>query len=128
MLHEGLTYTSSLTVAQSDTAESMGSGDLPVLATPRLVALMENAAMLAVAQALPADETTVGGHIHISHLSPSPVGSTVTATAHLVKVEGRKLQFHIVAHQGSKIIGEAEHTRYIVNREKFTIKAMSSDC
>lgn len=125
MLTEGLNHTSSLTVTADDTALRMGSGDLPVLATPRLVALMENAAMLAVAPALGADDTTVGGHIHVSHLAPSPEGSAVTATATLTRIEGRKLIFDIVARQGATPVGEATHVRYIVNRERFKAKALA---
>lgn len=126
MLHDGLTYTSTLTVSQNDTAMKVGSGDLPVLATPKLVALMENAAMMAVAKDLPDDETTVGGHIHINHLSPSPVGAEVVATATLTKVDGRRLHFDILAYQDGKCIGEATHVRFVVNREKFMHHALNT--
>ena len=71
MLEIGLKHTSELTVSEVLTAVKMGSGDMPVLATPAMMALMENAAMLAVADELPEDCTTVGGHIEASHLRPS---------------------------------------------------------
>lgn len=122
MLETGLTYTSRLTVGNENTAIALGSGDMPVLATPAMMALMENAAMLAVAPALEEGDTTVGGHIESSHLRPTPVGAEVSATATLEKVEGRKLYFKIIAHQGDKIIGEGTHLRFIVNREKFLAK------
>ena len=122
MLETGLTYTSRLTVGNENTAIALGSGDMPVLATPAMMALMENAAMLAVASALEEGDTTVGGHIESSHLRPTPVGAEVSATATLEKVEGRKLYFKIIAHQGDKIIGEGTHLRFIVNREKFLAK------
>lgn len=122
MLETGLTYTSRLTVGNENTAIALGSGDMPVLATPAMMALMENAAMLAVAPALEEGDTTVGGHIESSHLSPSSVGAEVSATATLEKVDGRKLYFKIIAHQGDKIIGEGTHLRFIVNREKFLAK------
>lgn len=122
MLETGLTYTSRLTVGNENTAIALGSGDMPVLATPAMIALMENAAMLAVAPALEEGDTTVGGHIESSHLRPTPVGAEVSATATLEKVEGRKLYFKIIAHQGDKIIGEGTHLRFIVNREKFLAK------
>lgn len=122
MLETGLTYTSRLTVGNENTAIALGSGDMPVLATPAMMALMENAAMLAVASALEDGDTTVGGHIESSHLRPTPVGAEVSATATLEKVEGRKLYFKIIAHQGDKIIGEGTHLRFIVNREKFLAK------
>ena len=122
MLETGLTYTSRLTVGNENTAIALGSGDMPVLATPAMMALMENAAMLAVASELEDGDTTVGGHIESSHLRPTPVGAEVSATATLEKVEGRKLYFKIIAHQGDKIIGEGTHLRFIVNREKFLAK------
>ena len=122
MLETGLTYTSRLTVGNENTAIALGSGDMPVLATPAMMALMENAAMLAVAPALEEGDTTVGGHIESSHLSPTSVGAEVSATATLEKVDGRKLYFKIIAHQGDKIIGEGTHLRFIVNREKFLAK------
>lgn len=122
MLEIGLTHTSNLVVADGNTAIALGSGDMPVLATPAMMALMENAAMLAVASELEDGETTVGGHIESSHLRPTPVGTEVAATATLEKIDGRKLYFKIVVRQGETIIGEGTHLRFIVNREKFLSK------
>lgn len=122
MLKEGLSYTSALTVSDDKTAISVGSGDMPVLATPMMMALMENAAMLAVAPELEEGMTTVGGHIESSHIKPSKVGDVVTATATLKKVEGKKLSFAIVAKMGEDVIGEGTHLRFIVNKEKFLQK------
>lgn len=119
MIQKGLTHTSQLTVTEAVTAIAMGSGDLPVLATPAMMALMENAAMLAVADYLPEGCTTVGGHIASSHLKPTPVGETVTATATVVKVDGKKIEFEIKAHCGEVLLGEGTHLRFIVNKEKF---------
>ena len=122
MLYIGLTHTSNLVVADGNTAIALGSGDMPVLATPAMMSLMENAAMLAVASELEDGETTVGGHIESSHLRPTPVGTEVAATATLEKIDGRKLYFKIVVRQGDTIIGEGTHLRFIVNREKFLSK------
>ena len=97
----------------------MGSGDLPVLATPAMMALMENAAMLAVAPHLPEGSTTVGGHISASHIKPTPIGETVTATATVVKVDGKKIEFEVKAYWGDILLGEGTHLRFIVDREKF---------
>ena len=119
MLKEGLTYSSKLTVDEAVTAIAMESGDLPVLATPAMMALMENAAMLAVADHLPEGCTTVGGHISASHLKPSKVGDTVTATATVTRVEGKKIEFKVEAHSGDTLLGEGTHLRFIVDREKF---------
>ena len=119
MLKEGLTYTSKLTVSEAVTAIAMGSGDLPVLATPAMMALMENAAMLAVADHLPEGYTTVGGQISATHLKPTPVGEAVTATATVVKVDGKKIEFEVKAHCGDILLGEGTHLRFIVDKEKF---------
>jgi len=119
MLQEGLTHTSQLTVNEAVTAVAIGSGDMPVLATPSMMALMENAAMLAVANYLPEGCTTVGGHIASSHLKPSKLGDIVTATATVTRVEGKKIEFKVEAHCGDTLLGEGTHLRFIVDREKF---------
>ena len=119
MLQEGLQHTSQLTVDDTVTAIAMGSGNMPVLATPAMMALMENAAMLAVAPHLPEGSTTVGGHISASHIKPTPVGETVTATATVTKVDGKKIEFEVKAHCGDILLGEGSHLRFIVDREKF---------
>ena len=115
----GNSHTSYLTVDETNTAIAIGSGDLPVLATPAMMALMENAAMLAVKDSMPDGRTTVGGHIESSHMKPSPIGSKVEATAVLEKIEGRKLYFKVSARQGETLIGEGSHLRFIVDRERF---------
>jgi predicted thioesterase len=118
----GLTYTSTLVVSTDHVAAVMGSGDLHVFATPAMVALMENAAMLAVALHLGEGETTVGSMISTSHLKPSKVGNIVEARAELTEVDGRKLTFKISAYDGETLIGEGDHVRFVVNREKFLSK------
>ena len=118
----GLTYTSTLVVSKDHVAAIMGSGDLHVFATPAMVALMENAAMLAVAEHLPEGSTTVGAMMNTSHVKPSPVDESIKATAVLTEVEGRKLTFEIKAEDSKGIIGEAVHVRYIVDRERFMSK------
>ena len=97
----------------------MGSGDMPVLATPAMMALMENAAMLAVADHLPEGSTTVGGHIASSHIKPSKLGDTVTATATVTRVDGKKIEFKLEARSGETLLGEGTHLRFIVDKEKF---------
>ena len=121
-MEKGLTYTSTLIVTDNHVAAVMGSGDLHVFATPAMVALMENAAMKAVAGHLPKGTTTVGAMMNTSHIKPSPVGDKVKTTAVLTEVEGRKLTFSIVAEDSKGIIGEAIHVRYIVDRERFLSK------
>lgn len=115
----GKSHTSYLTVDETNTAIAIGSGDMPVLATPAMMALMENAAMLAVKDCMPEGRTTVGGHIESSHLKPSPIGAKVEATAVLEKIDGKKLHFKVSARQGETLIGEGTHLRFIVDRERF---------
>lgn len=118
----GLTYTSTTVVDNSNTAVALGSGDMDVFATPAMVALMENAAMNAVAPHLEQGQTTVGTQITTSHIKASALGATISATATLTAVDGRSLTFSIVASEGDKTIGEGTHTRFIVDRERFLAK------
>lgn len=122
MIDTGLTHTSTLVVKKENLAVTMGSGDLEVLATPAMMALMENAAMLAVKDVLPDGETTVGSQISSSHLKPTAEGKTITATAILTAVEGRKLTFKVSASDESGVIGEGTHIRYIIDAERFMAK------
>ena len=122
MIEIGLKHTSELTVTDAITAIAIGSGDMPVLATPMMMALMENAAMLAVKEELPEGCTTVGGHIESSHLKPSKVGDKVSATAEVTKVDGKKIEFKVAAYSGDTLLGEGTHLRFIVDRERFLSK------
>ena len=122
MIEIGLKHTSELMVTDTVTAIKMGSGDMPVLATPAMMALMENAAMLAVDDELPEGNTTVGGHIESSHLKPSKIGDKVSATAEVTKVDGKKIEFKISAYSGDVLLGEGTHLRFIVDRERFLSK------
>ena len=124
MIEIGLKYTSELTVTDAVTAVKVGSGDMPVLATPVMMALMENAAMLAVRDALPEGCTTVGGHIESSHLKPSRVGDVVRAEAEVTKVDGKKIVFKVSAYSGDILLGEGTHLRFIVDRDKFMSKVL----
>ena len=122
MIVIGLKHTSELMVTDAVTAIAVGSGDMPVLGTPMMMALMENAAMLAVKDALPEGCTTVGGHIESSHLKPSKIGDVVRADAEVTKVDGKKIEFKITAYSGDTLLGEGTHLRFIVDRDKFLKK------
>ena len=115
----GLKHVSTATVSDANTALALGSGDMEVFATPAMVALMENAAMKAVAPHLPEGSTTVGAMMQTSHIKPSAPGETVTAEAVLQEVDGRKLTFRVTASDSEGTIGEGIHIRYIVDRERF---------
>ena len=111
-------------VTTKDTAKTVKSGTLDVLATPVLSALIEEAAVKAITPFLPPDETTVGGYIALTHKAPTKVGDRVTVIATVTKVDGRKIHYHITAKDTQKDIGEAEHTRFIVNSHDFMKKLL----
>lgn len=118
----GLKHESTTVVSAANTATTLGSGDMDVFATPAMVALMENAAMLAVKNHLPEGSATVGTQINTSHLKASPLGATITASAELTAVDGRRLTFAVKAWDEKGIIGEGSHTRFVVDRERFLSK------
>ncbi len=122
MLEKGMSARALTTVTDANTAATMGSGDLPVFATPAMVALMEQAAMTAIALELPAGSTTVGAEMNVTHIKPSGLGVEVTASAVLTEVEGRKLTFNVGARDAEGLIGEGVHVRYVVDRAKFMAK------
>ena len=122
MIEVGQKHISELTVNDAVTAVRMGSGDMPVLATPAMLALMENAAMIAVSDALPEGSTTVGGYIASSHLRPSKIGDVVRAIAEVTKVDGRKIEFKVAVYSGDVLLGEGTHLRFVVDRERFISK------
>ena len=112
-----------LHVTDADTARAVGSGDLPVLGTPRLIALAEQATVAAAAGLLAEGQTTVGTRIRFDHVYPTPVGGTVTATADLAHRDDRLLRFTVAAHDADgRLVGEGEITRVIVNAERFMAK------
>ena len=121
-MNSSIEYTSKKVVTENDTAQNVGSGNLPVFATPMMIALMENAAMKAADQLLQEGESTVGSELNIKHLRPTAIGEEVSATAVLTTQEGRKLTFTVVATDKNRTIGEGTHIRYIVNIEKFMSK------
>lgn len=106
-------------VTEDWSAIAMGSGTVPVLATPALVALMEQAAVRALEGRLPAGQTSVGIRIDIRHLAATPLGMGVRARATLVAVEGRRLTFQIEAWDDAEKVGEAVHERVLVDVGRF---------
>ena len=102
MPEKGLKYVARTTVGADNTALAMGSGDMEVFATPAMVALMEHAAMYAVAADLPEGSTTVGASMETTHVRPSAVGAVIAAEAELVETEGRRLTFRVAAFDGAK--------------------------
>jgi predicted thioesterase len=119
----GLIGEVAITVMEDDTAERWGSGLVPALGTPTLVAILENAAVKALNGHLPPGQTSVGGRIDIRHLAPTPVGMDVRARAELVEVSDRRLVFQVEAWDEVEKIGEATHDRFVVDEERFIAKA-----
>lgn len=120
--NEGLKSVMEQVVGKGDTANSYGSGDLDVYATPAMTALMENAAKNGVKKELPVGFTTVGIEISVKHIKPTPVGVKVRAEAILEKAEGKKLTFKVEAFDDLGKIGEGTHIRYVVKSEEFIKK------
>jgi len=118
----GKEYTQEMIVSESQTAEKVASGALPVFATPALVAFMENTAMKLLS-GLPESETSVGTLINIQHLKASAVGEKIRCTAKITEIDGRKYTFNLEAADSSgSIIGKGTHERFVVNIEKFMSK------
>ena len=118
------TISKTIKVEEENLACAMGSGSLMVLATPAVVALMENAASELAQNELADDElTTVGTMISIEHTSPTPIAAEVTAKAILTKVDGRMFYFDVEAYDKKGLIAKGTHTRVSVKAEKFQDKA-----
>jgi predicted thioesterase len=115
-------------VTEDDTAQALGSGDVPVLATPRLVAWCEAATVAALSD-LPVGQTSVGTLVRLEHLAASPVGARTEVTARLVEREGRLCRFEVTAVDATPGVPEAtllatgEVRRVVVDRERFTARA-----
>jgi fluoroacetyl-CoA thioesterase len=112
-----------LTVDDADTAAAMGSGDVPVLATPRVVALCEAATVAAIRDVLDPKETTVGHTVQLDHVAPTRVGRRVRAEATLMKVEGRRLTFAVSVNDARGLVAVGKLTRVVVQRDRFLERA-----
>jgi fluoroacetyl-CoA thioesterase len=109
-------------VADDNTADTFGAGEVKVFATPMMIGLMENACWRAVADQLDEGYVTVGTLVHVRHLASTPIGQKVRATAELISIDGRRLLFHVEAYDEHQKIGEGEHERFIVHLERFLQK------
>lgn len=125
----GLRATITAEVTEADTAEELGSGDLPVLGTPRLLALAEAACVAAVAPAIEPGQTTVGTAVSLEHKRPSLVGTPLEIEAELTEIEGRRLVFMFIAYgpgEGDEsVIGAGTVERVLVDTERFLARAVS---
>ena len=126
MVKEGLTPglrgEAKIVVKEEDTAQHLGSGNVAVLATPRMIALMEKASVKAVDHLLPPGQATVGGEIRVCHLAATPQGMEVKVYSELVEVEGRRLTFKVEAFDEREKVGEGTHIRFIIDLDRFREK------
>ena len=122
-LQPGLCAVVSLVVEPVDTALALGTGDVPVLATPRLVRLAEEATLRAVQDQLSEGTTTVGYRVQVDHLAPVPVGDQVKAEAVLESIEGRRLTFRVSLTDDRGLVGAGRITRVVVERDRFMERA-----
>jgi fluoroacetyl-CoA thioesterase len=122
-LEPGLEAAFRYTVTEADTAAAVGSGEVPVLATPRVLALAERATVDAVAGALAAGATTVGTRVELDHLAPSAVGAELTVRAVLERTEGRRLQFAVRLLDGDRPVAQGLVTRVVVDAAAFVRNA-----
>lgn len=106
-------------VADNETAEVLGSGGLPVYATPSMICHME---LAAYSLAVKYGNATVGTRVEINHLRACRVGTAITVTAELTEVDGRRLEFNVSAEDGQGLLGEGKHQRYIIDPERFMNK------
>ena len=123
MIQNGTSYELTFEVTDDLTALSVGSGTLPVLATPILAAKLEECAWRAVAPFLEAGSSTVGTRLELNHTSPTPVGMTVTCRAEVTAAEGGKLPFRLSAEDAAGPVGEGTHQRAVIQEERFLSKA-----
>jgi len=126
-LRPGLVAAASLVVGDDDTALALHTGDVPVLATPRVVRLAEEATVQAIEGTLADSTTSVGYRVQLDHLAPTPVGGKVRAEATLEAIEGRRLTFRVSVSDGHGLVAAGRITRVIVERERFLEKATGLD-
>lgn len=119
----GCTGRAETTVTQDNTAAAVGSGLVPVFATPYMIALMENAAVNALAPCMAEGEGSVGTRLEVTHDAATPVGMKVWAEARLTAVEGRKLTFSVQAFDEAGPIGAGTHERFVISVDRFLAKA-----
>jgi fluoroacetyl-CoA thioesterase len=122
-LSPGLHGSAKLVVADADTARTLRSGDVDVLGTPRVIALVEEASVAAVADLLPAGQTTVGMRVQVDHLAPTNIGSSVAAEATLERIEGRRLTFTVSVSDHCGLVAAGKVTRVVVDTQSFLDKA-----
>ena len=124
MLKPGIKGRQEVMVTEENSASTLGSGLLDVFATPAMIALMEKTSFMSVAPYMNDGEGTVGTALNITHTAATPLGMQVYCESELTEVDGRRLVFHVEAFDEAGKIGEGEHERFVINNEKFMMKAL----
>ena len=123
MLEAGIRGAQSVAVTEENTAMAVGSGDLPVFATPSMVALIERTASESVRPYVGIGSSTVGTRIDVAHTSATPIGMTVVCETELTEIDGRRLVFSVRVYDAGGDVGSGTHERYIVDSRRFTERA-----
>lgn len=123
MLEIGIKNKETIMVTEENTAKKLGSGLLPVFATPAMVALMESTASNSILKELAENEGTVGISLNVQHVSATPIGMSVYCESELIEIDKKRLVFKVEAYDEAGLIGTGTHERFIINNEKFMSKA-----
>lgn len=125
MINEGLKNSIEIIVTENDTAKTFGSGELNVLATPRMIALMEQCSYKCIEPYLEEGASSVGTLINVKHIAATPVGMKMRAECEVAQVDGRRIVFNVKAFDEAGLVGEGTHERFIIYKEKFVEKTYS---
>ena len=125
MIEPGLKGHQEMTVTPEMSAKHIGSGTVPVLATPMMIALIEKTCRLSVKPSLDEGQETVGTLVHVSHIAATPVGLTVRCETTLIEVDRRRLVFQVAVYDPDGLVGEGLHERFVIDESRFEAKAES---
>lgn len=123
MLNLGMKFKKTITVTEEKLASALGSGTVPVFATPMMILLMEEISTHCVMDELEPGQATVGTKLDVSHISATPLGLEVSAECELIEIDRRRLVFNVKAYDNAGVVGEGTHERFIIDTEKFMAKA-----
>lgn len=127
VLEPGLTGEASTVVTDAQTARALGSGNVNVYSTPAMIALLEAAAVAALADQLREGQSSVGTGLNVKHVAATPLGMTVRAKATLTEVDGRRLVFDVAAWDDVELIGQGTHERFLIDRERFEARVRQKE-
>lgn len=127
-METGIKGREEVTVTPELTAESIGSGTVPVFATPMMISLVEKACRCSVEPYLDEGQTTVGTLVNVAHLAATPVGMRVWCETELIEIDRRRLVFRVTVRDDAGPVGEGTHERFIIDSDRFVKKAEARGC